>query len=187
MNGLPGRRIRWTGAKTGEVLLLVEIIAAGVTTIDILVIYTLLHVRKRKWLIALWTAFLNVAFPLLGFMAGEFSAQLFSEWSGILSSILLGLIGLHMILQEDDSGESKVAGPLLIAVAVSLDGFSVSMSFGLMHLDKWLFIVSTGLMSLVLSYFALRANLTMTPRSRLVLRRFAGLVLIGMGILSWIS
>lgn len=187
MNGLPGRRIRWTGANIGEVLLLVEIIAAGVTTIDILVIYTLLHVRKRKWLIALWTAFLNVAFPLLGFMAGELSAQLFSEWSGILSSVLLGLIGLHMILQQDDPEDSKIAGPLLIAVAVSLDGFSVSMSFGLMHIDKWLFIISTGLMSLVLSYFALRAKLTMTPKSRMFLRKFAGLVLIGMGILSWIS
>lgn len=187
MNGLPWRRIRWTGVNLGEVLLLVEIIAAGVTTIDILVIYTLLHVRKRKWLIALWTAFLNVAFPLLGFMAGELSAQLFSEWSGILSSVLLGLIGLHMILQEEDPSASKVTGPLLIAVAVSLDSFSVSMSFGLMHLNKWLFIVSTGLMSLVLSYFALRANLTITPRYRTTLRKIAGLILIGMGILSWIS
>ncbi|WP_158541093.1 manganese efflux pump [Sporosarcina sp. BI001-red] len=166
---------------------MVEIIAAGVTTIDILVIYTLLHVRKRKWLIALWTAFLNVAFPLLGFMAGELSAQLFSEWSGMLSGVLLGLIGLHMLLQEEDPGASKVTGPLLIAIAVSLDGFSVSMSFGLMHLDKWLFIVSTGVMSLVLSYFALRTNLTITPHSRKNLRRFAGIVLIGMGILAWIS
>ncbi|MGG0645026.1 manganese efflux pump [Sporosarcina gallistercoris] len=166
---------------------MIEIIAASVTTIDILVIYTLLHVRKRKWLIALWTAFLNVAFPLLGFMAGELSAQLFSEWSGILSSILLGLIGLHMILQEDDPSETKVTGPLLIAVAVSLDSFSVSMSFGLMHLNKWLFIVSTGVMSLVLSYFALRMNVTMTPHSRTGLRRLAGVVLIVMGILSWIS
>ncbi|MBD7909179.1 manganese efflux pump MntP [Sporosarcina gallistercoris] len=166
---------------------MVEIIAASVTTIDILVIYTLLHVRKRKWLIALWTAFLNVAFPLLGFMAGELSAQLFSEWSGILSSILLALIGLHMILQEEDPNDTKVTGPLLIAVAVSLDSFSVSMSFGLMHLNKWLFIVSTGVMSLVLSYFALRTNLTMTRNSRKNLRRFAGIVLMGMGILSWIS
>lgn len=166
---------------------MIEIIAASVTTIDILVIYTLLHVRKRKWLIALWTAFLNVAFPLLGFMAGELSAQLFSEWSGILSSILLALIGLHMILQEDDPSETKMAGPLLIAVAVSLDSFSVSMSFGLMHLNKWLFIVSTGAMSLVLSYFALRANLTMTAYSRKGLRRLAGVVLIVMGILSWVS
>ncbi|WP_432354055.1 manganese efflux pump [Sporosarcina sp. A2] len=166
---------------------MVEIIAALVTTIDILVIYTLLHVRKRKWLIALWTAFLNVLFPLVGFMAGEFSAQVFSEWSGILSSVMLGLIGLHMLLQEENETRTKVAGPLLIAVAVSLDGFSVSMSFGLMHLDKWLFIASTGILSLVLSYAALRANLTMTAGSRTILRRFAGLVLIAMGILSWIS
>lgn len=166
---------------------MVEIIAASVTTIDILVIYTLLHVRKRKWLIALWTAFLNVVFPLLGFMAGELSAQLFSEWSGILSSVLLSLIGLHMILQEEDPNDTKVTGPLLIAVAVSLDSFSVSMSFGLMHLNKWLFIFSSGAMSLVLSYFALRTNFTMTKKSRKTLRRLAGVVLMGMGILSWIS
>ena len=166
---------------------MVEMIAAGVTTIDILVIYTLLHVRKRKWLIALWTGILNVIFPLVGFLAGEFSAHLFSEWSSILSGVLLGLIGLHMMLQEGEKENTKMAGPLLIAIAVSLDGFSVSMSFGLIHLNKWLFVTSTGLLSLVLSYAALRTNLSMTPGWRQILRRFAGVVLIVMGILSWIS
>ena len=187
MYSLPGRRIRWIGANNGEVLLLVEIIAAAVTTIDILVIYTLLHVRKRKWLIALWTGVLNVIFPLAGFVAGEFSAQLVAQWSGILGGVLLGFIGVHMILQEGEAAGSKMVGPLLIAIAVSLDGFSVSMSFGLIHLNKWLFVASTGLFSLVLSYAALRTNLSMTAQWRQILRRFAGVILIIMGILSWIS
>lgn len=166
---------------------MIEIVAALVTTIDILVIYTLLVVRKRKWLVASWTALLNVLFPLAGFVAGEFSAEVFAGWSSILSSVILGLIGLHMILQEEDPKNTKVAGPLLIAVAVSLDGFSVSMSFGLMNLNKYLFVLSTGILSLVLSYAALRVNFTISPRSRSILRQFAGIVLICMGVLSWIS
>ncbi len=173
--------------KLGEVLLLVELIAAAVTTIDILVIYTLLHVRKRKWLIALWTGFLNVLFPLAGFLMGEWSAHLFSEWSSILSSVLLTLLGVHMVLQEEDPASQKLTGPLLLAVAVSLDGFSISMSFGLIQLNMVLFVAATGFLSLVLSYAALRLNLTMSPGIRSLLRRFAGVVLIGMGILAWIS
>ncbi|WJY26516.1 manganese efflux pump MntP [Sporosarcina trichiuri] len=166
---------------------MVELIAAAVTTIDILVIYTLLHVRRRKWLIALWTGLLNVLFPLAGFLMGEWSAHLLSDWSGILSSVLLVLIGVHMLLQEEDTASQKLAGPLLLAVAVSLDGLSISMSFGLQQLNKTLFVSATGFFSLVLSWFALRTHMAMTLGMRAFLRRLAGVILIGMGILAWIS
>ena len=84
-----------------------ELFAASITTLDIIVVYVLLEVKEGKFALAIWTAFLNMLLPFLGFMTGEFSASFFSGFSDLLSGVLLGLIGLHMLL-EDDDGENII-------------------------------------------------------------------------------
>ena len=133
-----------------------ELFAAGITTIDIIIVYAFLNVKKGKFRLAVWTAFLIWRSRFLGFVIGEMSASLFMEWSGLLSGVMLGLIGLHMLLHDDSDAQTKLVSPYLIAVAVSIDAFSVSVSFGMLHLDKVLFIAATGLFSLVFSYAVLR-------------------------------
>ena len=76
-----------------------ELFAAGITTIDVIVVYSFLQVKKGKFILALWTSFLNMVFPFLGFMTGELSAHIFTVWSSILSGVMLALIGIHMLLQ----------------------------------------------------------------------------------------
>lgn len=161
-----------------------ELLAAGITTIDILIVYALLHVKKGRFKLAVWTAFLNMAFPFLGFWAGEVTASLFSEWSGLLSGVLLGLIGIHMLLHDDEAPTAKVVSPALIAVAVSLDTFSVSVSFGMLQLNKTLFIVSSGLFSLTFSYAVLRFKRHLGIKNGKVLKSIAGIALLTMGIMS---
>ena len=72
---------------------------SGHHDLDVIVIYTFLQVKKGRFVLALWTSFLNMAFPFLGFVTGEFSSHLFWVEQSI-SGILLGLIGIHMLLQE---------------------------------------------------------------------------------------
>ena len=106
-----------------------EVFAASITTLDVIVVYALLQVREGKFLLALWTSFLNMVLPLLGFITGEISSSIFSDWSTLLSGVLLGLIGLHMLLQDDEVKPSTIKlHPALIALAVSIDSFSVSVS-----------------------------------------------------------
>jgi len=162
-----------------------ELFVAGITTIDITVVYAFLQIKKRKLTLVLWTAFLNMVLPFLGFIMGEFSLSIFTGWSTLLSSVLLVLIGLHMLLHDgDEKTTSGQIHPALIALAVSLDNFSVSVSFGMLNMDRMLFITASGLFAFVFSYLALHYKEKLGIKDGKVLRRFAGVALIIIGIVS---
>ena len=164
---------------------MVELIAAGITSIDIVVVFAFLQVKEGKFTLALWTALLNMVFPFLGFATGEFTSHLFAEWSSLLSGLLLALIGIHMLLQDNEpSSIGKQLPPAFIALAVSLDTFSVSVSFGMLHLDKTLFILASGIFAFILSYIALVFREKMGLGDGKIVRRFAGLALLVMGVMS---
>lgn len=164
-----------------------ELFAAAVTTLDIFVIYILLQVKGRKIILALWTAFLNMLLPLIGFILGEFSTLIFADWSMLLSGVLLGLIGLHMLLEDaDEPAKLLNVHPFFIALLVSLDAFSVSVSFGMLQMNKFLFVVASGIFSLFFSLVALYFQKKLSVKSSRGIRQFAGASLIIIGILSWI-
>lgn len=172
-------------AVSEEVFRLVELFAAGITTIDVIVVFAFLQVRRGRLALALWTAFLNMLFPFFGFWAGEFSAHIFSTWSSMLSGLFLALMGIHMLLQDDNAEiADKSMHPYVIALAVSLDAFSVSVSFGMLQMNKILFIVASGLFTFFFAYIVLLWKGRWNVKNGSKLRRFAGVALLVMGIMS---
>ncbi|CAM3135447.1 manganese efflux pump [Filibacter tadaridae] len=166
---------------------MIELFAAVVTSIDIIIVFMFLRIKKGKLVLALWTAMFNMIFPLLGFLAGELSAQIFTAWSTILSGLLLALIGIHMLLQTDEDNSSiGRMPPFLIALAVCMDTFSVSVSFGMLHMNKILFILASGFFSFTLGYGTLLFKRKVRMASGKGLRIFAGVALLAMGILSFV-
>lgn len=90
-----------------------------------------------------------------------------------------------MLLQDDEPGfTGKHLPPTFVALAVSLDTFSVSVSFGMLHFDKTLFILASGLFTFILSYTALVFKERIGLGDGKNIRRFAGLVLLVMGVMS---
>lgn len=165
--------------------ILEELFIAGITSLDVIAVYTFLQVKEGKFVLALWTSFLNMLFPFLGFVTGEFSSHLFWGWSTLISGVLLSLIGIHMLLQDEDVEQSaRGLHPILIALAVSVDTFSVSVSFGMLHMNKLIFIVSSGLFTLFLSYMALRYKGKLYVKNGKLIRRIAGTILLIMGVMS---
>lgn len=166
---------------------MIELFSAGITSIDIIVVYSFLQVREGKLALALWTSLLNMLFPFLGFITGEFSMVLFTSWSHLLSGILLALIGIHMLLQDSESvSEGKQLPPFVIALAVCLDTFSVSVSFGMLQMDKLIFILASGIFAFTLAYLSLTLKGRFGFKAGNRLRHLAGLSLLVMGVLSCI-
>lgn len=162
-----------------------ELLVAGVTTLDILVIYVFIQARGRKVMLALWTAFLNLLLPLLGFLLGELSTTFFTDWSILLSGILLSLIGLHMLLQSSEEQTKFLAiHPALIAFVVSLDAFSVSVTLGMLQLNKFIFIIASCVLAFVFSLVALYFQHKLGIKNGERIRKFAGFTLLVIGILS---
>lgn len=150
---------------------------------DVVALYLLVPKVSSKLLLAIWTAFLHALFPLIGFQFGEWLTLLFTEWTNIISSILLFCVGLQFLLSSKNKDFPPIPLPLL-AILASFDTFSVSLSFGMLSLQKNLFILSAGVGTFLFSY----AALVIAERTHVIQGYFfkwvAGITLITISIIS---
>ncbi|MEX3621576.1 manganese efflux pump [Viridibacillus arvi] len=160
-----------------------EIIAGVITALDVLALFLILPKVRFRFALSCWTAGLHVIFPLIGFYVGEWAAQYLITIAKMLSGALLSLIGLQLLLSARVK-EPPNLSPILLAVTASLDTFSVSVSFGMLQLQKSLFIMSTGITTFLFSYIALSIKRKTPVNLGIMLQIFAGVALLLMGILS---
>lgn len=159
------------------------ILAGILTSVDVIGLYVLLPTVRYRLLLSVWTASLHMLFPLLGFELGNYIVRFLLDWGQWISSILLFCIGLHLLLFSNNN-EKRPISPLLLAVTVSLDTFSVSVSFGMLNLEKMFFIMSAGASAFICSYAALiiaRKNQRILGKN---IQMIAGIVFIIMSILA---
>ncbi|MER2126673.1 manganese efflux pump [Solibacillus sp.] len=159
-----------------------EIVAGVVMSFDVVALFLVANNVKYKWLLACWTACLHMVFPLIGFYFGEWLGEVLVQWSNGISVLLLFFIGLQLLLSRKNEDFPAKTLPI-IAIFASFDTFSVSLSFGMLKLEKYLFIISAGFSTLVLSYIALVIAQKNTIFKNDFLKRMAGLLLIIMSIL----
>ncbi|EON74013.1 manganese efflux pump MntP family protein [Lysinibacillus sphaericus] len=159
------------------------ILAGVLTSVDVIGLYVLIPNIRYRLLLSVWTAALHMLFPLLGFELGNYLVRFLLEWGQWISSILLFCIGLHLLLSSHKN-EKITISPVLLAVTASLDTFSVSVSFGMLNLEKTIFIISAGMSALICSYGAL----VIARRSQVFFGKniqiIAGVIFIMMSILA---
>lgn len=159
-----------------------EVIAGLLTALDVVALYSVIPKIRFPLFLAIWTAFLHMIFPLLGFLAGEWVTSFIVEGGRYISSILLFLTGAHLVLHQQKP-TAPIIPPILLAVVVSVDTFSVSLSFGMLQLQKWVFLMSAGFFALICSYIALKSKFIQGP----MLTRISGVCLMGMGVLTLLN
>ena len=170
----------------GKRSILQEIVTGFIVALDVVALYLLLPAVKQRFLLALWTAILHMAFPIIGFTLGNWMVKILLQWSTLISSILLFCIGLQLILSTRN--RKAITIPItILAITASLDTFSVSISFGMLNLQKYLFIISAGVWTFILSYLSLTV-----ARSRFSIRGdflkwIAGIALILLGAYTFIN
>jgi putative Mn2+ efflux pump MntP len=156
--------------------------AGLLTALDVVALYSVLPKIRMPILMAIWTGLLHMIFPFIGFLAGEWITDLLVEGGRWISSVLLFLTGIHLCLNQHKQTPSYIP-PALLAIIVSFDTFSVSLSFGMLHLHRWVFLISAGIFAFIFSYIALESKLIKGP----VLTRVSGVCLIIMSVLTFIS
>lgn len=163
-----------------------EILTGLIMALDVVTIYLLLPHVKHKFFLSFWTGFLHVLFPLIGFSIGTFIVKILLQWSYLISSIFLFLFGINILLS--DNNRQAINIPLvLLAIYTSIDSFSVSISFGMLNLEMYLFVLSAGISTFILSYI----SLIISKRNVLIkgglFRYIAGLSLIAISIYTFIQ
>ena len=159
-----------------------EIITGILMSFDVVALYLLTTNVRGKLLLALWTGLLHAVFPLIGFQFGEWLSAMLSGWTTGISSILLFFVGLQLLLSSKNTEFPAYSLPI-IAILASVDTFSVSLSFGMLNLQKSLFILSAGISTFILSYLALRIAQKSVILKSYIFKMTAGIVLVIMSIL----
>ena len=163
-----------------------EIITGLVVALDVVALYLLLPAVKQRFLLAFWTSLLHMIFPIIGFTLGSWMVQILLDWSTIISSALLFFIGLQLILST--RSEQAVAIPIaILAITASLDTFSVSISFGMLNLQKYVFVLSAGIWTFVLSYLSLTLARTGYSVKGDALKWIAGISLIVLSLYTFFN
>ena len=160
-----------------------EILAGGLMSVDVLILFSLVLYRKQILTLAVWVAALHMLFPLIGYYAGVLVQSYLQHASPYLSGVLLSLVGLQMILAQSPK-QVPLLSPYILAVVASLDTFSVSISFGMLKVEKMIFILSSGIFSFLAVIFAQKVIFKHAIMNRAIILRLAGLVLLLMGILT---
>ncbi|RHW40013.1 hypothetical protein D1B33_03965 [Lysinibacillus yapensis] len=163
-----------------------EILTGLIVALDVVALYLLLPDVKQRFILSAWTAILHMVFPIIGFSLGTWMLNILLQWSNLISSILLFAIGLQLILSSKN--RQTITIPLaILALTASLDTFSVSISFGMLNLQKYLFIVSAGLWTFVLSYISLYVAKSSLKIKGDPLKWLAGIALIAISIYTFIQ
>lgn len=160
-----------------------EILAGALMSVDVLILFSLVVYRKQIFTLAAWVASLHMLFPLIGYYAGVVVQNYLEYASPYLSGILLSLVGLQMILAQSPK-QVPLLSPYLLAVFASLDTFSVSVSFGMLKLEKFVFILSAGFFSYIAVFIAQKVIFKHTFMNRAIIIRLAGVAILLMGILT---
>ncbi|WP_391119947.1 manganese efflux pump MntP family protein [Psychrobacillus sp. L3] len=160
-----------------------EILAGALVSVDVLILFSLVSYRKQVFTIAAWVASLHMLFPLIGYYAGIVVQNYLQQASPYLSGVLLALVGLQMIITQSPK-QVPLFSPYLLALVASIDTFSVSISFGMLKVEKLIFILSSGILSFLAVFIAQKVIFKHSFMNRAIIMRLAGLVLLLMGILT---
>ncbi|WP_342567563.1 manganese efflux pump [Psychrobacillus sp. FSL K6-4046] len=160
-----------------------EILAGFLMSVDVLILFSLVSYRKQVLTLAAWVASLHMLFPLIGYYAGVLVQTYLQQASPYLSGVLLTLVGLQMVLSKSPK-EIPMMPPYILAIVASLDTFSVSISFGMLQVEKFIFILSAGIFAFVGVIVAQKIIYKSTVMNRGMIMKLAGGVLLVMGLLT---
>lgn len=163
-----------------------EIIAGLLMGVDAFALYLLLPYVRYRFLFALWTAFLHMVLPYFGYYIGDILFVLFNHLAQILSTLLLFGIGLQVLMSKEEEKKIKI-NPIILAFSVSLDTFSVSVSFGMLNLNKYLFIISAGIGAFIFSYLSLLLSRKALRFRTAIVNKFVGAIIISISIWSYLQ
>lgn len=130
--------------------------------------------------------------PLLGFYAGSLAASFIEAYAGIITLVILGVIGGKMVwdgFHDDEAAEEEAARDhigasviLLQAVATSIDAFAVGVSFAAtgeaIWLDASIIAFCTFALCVLVLVVGRRFGANLGARAQIV----GGIILIAIGI-----
>lgn len=147
--------------------------------------------RRERLRVSLVMSSFEMVMPVLGLVLGRALGSLVGDAADYLAVAVLAVVGVWMLVHEDEDEGEKVAGLasgsavllLALGISISLDELAMGFSIGLLRLSIWLAVVLIGAQAFLVAQLGLRlgARLNETVRERA--EQLAGLALVGLAVL----
>jgi putative Mn2+ efflux pump MntP len=148
-----------------------------------------LPARQRLQVSLLMSGF-EMAMPVVGLFLGHALGTLVGNAADYVAIGVLGLLGVWMLVHDDDEGAKlgQVANGqglalLALGVSISLDELAIGFTIGLLHLSIWLAVVLIGAQAFLFAQIGLRVGARLNETFRERAEQLAGLALLGLAVL----
>lgn len=153
--------------------------------------------QNDSYKIALFFGFFQFIMPLIGWLLSSTISGFASTYGHIIGFVLLGIVGLKMLYEatQKESAEDKKnerhltesATLTIMAVATSIDALIVGATFSFIDVNIPLAVSVIGIVTFVLSLFAVQFGKRIHAFVGREIELFGGLVLIGLAIKTLIT
>ncbi len=108
--------------------------------------------RRERLGVSLVMSSFEMVMPLLGLLLGRAVGSLIGDAADDVAVTVLGVLGVWMLVHEEEDESEKVAGLasgsvfllLALGVSISLDELAMGFSIGLLRLSLWIAVVLIG-------------------------------------------
>jgi manganese efflux pump family protein len=146
--------------------------------------------RQRLRVSGLMSGF-EMAMPVVGLLLGRALGSLVGRAADYIAIGVLAVLGLWMLIHDEDDEGGKVAGLargqglalLALGFSISLDELAIGFTIGLLHLSLWLAVVLIGAQAFLFAQIGLRLGARLSETLRERAEQLAGLALVGLAIL----
>jgi putative Mn2+ efflux pump MntP len=149
-----------------------------------------LPARERLRVSLLMSGF-EMVMPVIGLLLGHALGHVIGDAADYVAIAVLALLGIWMLVHEDDDESERVAelaagdGPVVLAlgISISLDELAMGFTIGLLHLNLWLAVILIGAQAFLFSQLGLRLGARLSETLRERAEQVAGLALLGLAVL----
>jgi manganese efflux pump family protein len=146
--------------------------------------------RRERLRVSLLFAGFEAGMPVVGLLLGHAAGRVIGDAADYVAIAVLALLGLWMVLHDEDEDPSELAHASLVAalalgVSISLDELAIGFTIGLLHLSLWRAVVLLGVQAFVFSQLGLRLGARLGDAQREWAERLAGVALLALA--AWLA
>ena len=146
---------------------------------------------RKRLRVSLWMSGFEMAMPVVGLLLGHALGSLVGGAADYLAIGVLSLLGVWMVVHDEEDESDKVAqlaagqGLVLLAlgISISLDELAIGFTIGLLHLSLWLAVGLIGAQAFFFAQIGLRLGARLNETLRERAEQLAGLALVGLALL----
>lgn len=141
---------------------------------------------KKSIIIGLYFGVFQALMPLLGYTIGEYFEYLIKSIDHWIVFVLLFIIGVNMIKEsnkeEKENDSINIREMLMLAIATSIDAFSVGITFSLFEINIISSVILIGITTFILSFIGVLLGFKFGNKYKKISQRIGGILLIIIGI-----